>query len=109
MEFKFYSKLLNNMKVELPELENIYHSICTWDYYKDLSSNEDVLEHMEEDNFNDNIKSNQTQDLSIVKYENVPIKFSNSEEYIRIFYNLFLKECKSQIGRSRLEEVSILN
>jgi hypothetical protein len=100
------------MKVDLPELENFYHIICTWDFYRDFNSEEDVTKHREEDEFFESVKESKEEDNNINnkintsnKLEKVPIKFSNTEEYIRTFHNLFMIECKSQIGRSIQDEV----
>ncbi len=96
------------MKLELPELENLYHSICQMDYYVDLSD-KDVVQGKLEDDQCFNLLRNIDDKLleGIEKLEKVPIKFSNQDEYMKIFVPLFYIEIKAQLSRSKVIEVLI--
>jgi hypothetical protein len=86
------------MKMELPELDNLYYTILQWDYYTDLLDDEVVVNKMEDDKVFEEIQQ-------LNELEKVPIKFQNAEDYFRIFHRLFLVETKSQISRSKQMEV----
>ncbi len=85
--------------MELPELDNLYQTICSWDYFSDLSDNEIISNKIESDEVYSDI-------LLRKEIEKVPIRFQNTEEYIKIFSNIFLYETKSQITRSKQMEVN---
>jgi len=95
-------------KYELPELDSLYYIICTWDFYKDLVEENVVVNKLEDDNIWEEIKTAAIENLLKVnkndKLESVPVKFSNHEEYIRIWMNLFFFECKAQLSRSKIVE-----
>ncbi len=89
------------MKMELPELENLYYSILQWDYYADLVEDEVIYNKLEDDkNYEDVTQINEV--------EKVPIKFQNTEDYFRIFHKLFLIETRAQISRSKQMEVTFI-
>jgi hypothetical protein len=89
------------MKFEIPELEHFYLTICNYDFYAELKE-EKVIKNMETDKFDEETK--ETKEINN-KLEKVQIKYSNSEDYIRIYFNLFLLELKAQITRSKIIEV----
>jgi senataxin len=98
-------------KFELPELDTLYYNICSWDYYKDLVEENIVTNHIEEDVVWQEIHESETttKESSIQAkpkegLEKIPLKFNNSEEYIKIWMNLFLFESKSQISRAKIIE-----
>ncbi len=84
--------------MELPELDNLYYTILQWDYFSELVDDELVFNKIEDDNVYEEL--HQSKEL-----EKVPIKFQNSEDYFRIFHNLFLTETRAQISRSKQMEV----
>ena len=94
------------LKNELPDLDSLYYLICTWDFYKDLKEDNIVLNKLEDDNIWEEIRAASQDNLHLAnvndKLERIPIKFANNEEYIRIWMNLFLYECKAQLSRSKL-------
>ena len=96
------------MKLELPELDNLYYSICNMDFYKDLSDKDAIHGKIEEDEHFNLIKKLDDKLLQgLEKLEKVPIKFLNQEEYIKIFLSLFYVEIKAQLSRSKLIEVKL--
>ena len=93
------------MKFELPELENLYQAICCYDFYNDLKE-EKVIKILEVDKFDgEENKESQAKEILANKLEKVQIKYTHSDDYIRIYYNLFLTETKAQITRSKIIEV----
>lgn len=89
------------MKVELPDLDNLYQTICAWDFYADIVEENVITNKMEIDKIFDDMKE-KAPDMT---FERVPTKFTNPEEYIRIFYDLFTVESKAQITHSKLAEI----
>jgi senataxin len=83
--------------MELPELDNLYYTICNWNYFRDLTENEVIYKNLEDDRVYEDVFGG--------ALEKVPIRFTNSEEYIRIFSNLFMFESKAQITRSKQVEL----
>ena len=97
------------MKFELPELEHLYQTICSFDFYTDLTE-EKLIKRLEVDKYEENEEAKESiKEAAINKLEKVQIKYSNSEDYIRIYYNLFLLETKAQITRSKMIEVFIIH
>lgn len=92
-------------KIELPELENLYYSICLMDYYIDLQDKDVVTNKLEIDEHYNFLKRIDIKLIINDKLEKIPIKFSNQEEYIRIFCSLFFIEIKAQLSRSKMIEV----
>lgn len=94
------------MKLELPELENLYYSICNMDFYTDLSDKDMIHGKIEQDDtFLFLKKTNDILLQGAEKLEKIPIKFLNQEEYIKIFLSLFYIEIKAQLSRSKMIEV----
>lgn len=94
------------LRLELPELENLYYSICLMDYYSDLSEKDLITNKIEEDAHFSMLKKIDDKLLNGVdKLEKIPIKFLNQEEYIKLFLSLFYIEIKAQLSRSKLIEV----
>ena len=91
------------MKFELPELEQLYQTICCFDFYSDLKE-EKLIKNLEVDKY-DGEENKEIPSKDQNKLEKVQIKYSHSEDYIRIYYNLFLTETKAQITRSKAIEV----
>ena len=97
------------MKFEPPELEHLYQTICSFDLYTDLTI-EKLIKRLEVDKYEENEEAKESiKEAAINKLEKVQIKYSNSEDYIRIYYNLFLLETKAQITRSKMIEVFIIH
>ena len=93
------------MKFELPDLEQLYQTICCFDFYSDLRE-EKLIKNLEVDKYEgEENKETQAKDINMNKLEKVQIKYSHSEDYIRIYYSLFLIETKAQIARSKVIEV----
>jgi hypothetical protein len=92
-------------RVELPELENLYYSICLMDYYIDLQEKDVSNNKIESDEYFEFLKRVDIKTMLNEKLEKIPIKFSNQEEYIKIFCSLFFIEIKAQLSRSKLIEV----
>ena len=83
------------------DLDDLYHILLKWDYFKDLREEEVFVDHIEEDQiwemlFNKKVKH---QEL-----ENIPLTFSSSDEYMRAFFTLFLIEIRAQITKSKCTE-----
>jgi len=94
------------LKIELPELENLYYSICNMDFYKDLSEKDVIQGKIEEDeHFNLIKKIDDKLLMGLDKLEKIPIKFLSQEEYIKLFLGLFYIEIKAQLSRSKVIEV----
>lgn len=94
------------LKLELPELENLYYSICNMDFYKDFCEKDVIQGKIEEDeHFNLIRKIDDKLLQGLEKLEKIPTKFSNQEEYIKLFLGLFYVEIKAQLSRSKLIEV----
>lgn len=99
------------IRSELPELDSMYFTLCTWDYYKDLVEENVVTNHIEEDKIWEEIRGTSKEDITqpdnktqVTPLERIPIKFSNSEDYIKTWLSLFFYEAKAQITRSKLTE-----
>ncbi len=93
-------------KLELPELENLYYTICNMDFYRDLSDKYIIQGKIEEDEYFNLIrKIDEKLLLGVEKLEKIPTKFLNQEEYIKIFLSLFYVEIKAQLSRSKVIEV----
>jgi hypothetical protein len=90
------------MKMELPDLENLYYTILQWDYYTDLIDDEIIYNKLEDDNIYEDV-------LQINELEKIPIRFQNTEDYFRIFHRLFLVESRAQMSRSKQIEVLLFN
>lgn len=97
------------MKFELPELDHLHQTICSFDFYTDLIE-EKLIKNLEVDKYelNEESKEQSNKESAINKLEKVQVKYSNSEDYIRTYYSLFLLETKAQITRSKVIEVKIL-
>jgi senataxin len=97
-------------KFELPELDTLYYNICSWDYYKDFVEENIVTNHMEEDIVWEDLKGTESEakesgtPKSKEALEKIPLKFTSSEEYIKIWMSLFLYESKAQISRAKIIE-----
>jgi hypothetical protein len=90
------------MKMELPELDNLYYIILQWDYFSELVDDELVTNKIEDDIVYEEVHQS-------TELEKVPIKFQNTEDYFRIFHSLFLTETRAQISRSKQMEVLCIN
>lgn len=90
-------------RIDLPELENLYYSICLMDYYIDLQEKD--INKVEIDEHFNFLKRIDVKLIVNEKLEKIPIKFSNQEEYIKIFCSLFFIEIKAQLSRSKMIEV----
>jgi hypothetical protein len=93
-------------RLDLPELENLYYSICLMDYYVDLQEKDVINNKIENDEHFDFLKRVDVKTIVNEKLEKIPIKFSNQEEYIKIFCSLFFIEIKAQLSRSKMIEVN---
>ena len=93
-------------RVDLPELENLYYSICLMDYYVDLQDKDIITNKLESDEHFNFLKKIDVKTIVNDKLEKIPIKFSNQEEYIKIFCSLFFIEIKAQLSRSKMIEVN---
>lgn len=86
--------------------ERLHEYLCGLDYFKDLldsEATETVNMNIEANRINNTIAKGR-EDLDLCP---IPIVFSDTKEYIRIWENLFYQEAKAQIIRSRKEEVKI--
>ena len=96
-------------RIDLPELENLYYSICLMDYFDDLKEKDIVGKKLDPDEHFNFLKKIDVKLIVNEKLEKIPIKFSNQEEYIKIFCSLFFIEIKAQLSRSKSIEVKINN
>ena len=114
-----------NINIDLPEMDNLFYLISSWDFYKDLVEEKQLVKNLEDDvnilldtaeenklltydsNSDDEDKKNEKimNKIKNKELEPLKLKYSSVEEYTNINYNLFQVECKSQISRAKLVEM----
>lgn len=115
-----------NYELDLPELENLFFLVSSWDFNKDLIEEKGIIKNIEDDlnilytNNNNEVNESKANDedsdeemriidtslkIKSTVIEPLKLKYSNSEEYVNINYSLFLLECKSQISRAKFVEM----
>ena len=83
------------------DLDSLYHIILKWDYFKDLREDELFTRHLEEDKTWELLLDSTKTNLGL---EKVPLRFTSSEEYVKVYFSLFLIEARAQLARSKYTE-----
>lgn len=83
------------------DFDGLYHIILKWDFFRDLREEELFTKHLEEDKTWELLLSPTETNIGL---ETIPIRFSSSEDYIKIFHSLFLIETRAQLTRAKYTE-----